>query len=457
MRQKILLAASLIILAEGAATSKICAYSDLDAVKTQEITTYENENTTDASGGNAAENQDTDSGNDEPGVINPVVTGYQVTETERGLRCTYNGGEQRKVHLTIKRVGNEYTVTPRPLAGSRVYYFDVNGYGKQVTDEKIVAITYKNRVDDFYVKKGRVATAANPYYIVYRNYMYFVRSTGRATKSLPESRTENYRRLVNNVCYNVNYRTARVSVFTGMYHGSCYKAGKPATGWQTCNGKKFYCKKGVPVKGRRKIEGKWYYFNFRGAMATKDITENGVAYYIDKYDNLEAYAKGGSYYKPEGTRMSVTEQEDYITLRTARGIVRRITTSTMSSEQKLKVCFDWVIHFPYNRHRIPFPASNPAWVPLYANDHFLRGGGDCHADAAAFAYLARAIGYTDVYVCLDARLENSSHHAWTMINGLYYDPLFSEAKDYNRYYAASSYELHPIHKQQVGVGYVGEE
>lgn len=182
MRRKVLLAASLLILAEGAATSKICAYSNLDAVKTQEITTYENENTTEDSG-----------------ELKPVVTGYQVTETESGLRCTYNGVEQKKVHLTIKRVGNEYTVTPRPLAGSRVYYFDVNGYGKQVTDDRIVTITYKNRVDDFYVKKGRVATAANPYYIVYRNYMYFVRSTGRATKSLPESRTENYRRLVNNV------------------------------------------------------------------------------------------------------------------------------------------------------------------------------------------------------------------------------------------------------------------
>ena len=40
----------------------------------------------------------------------------------------------------------------------------------------------------------------------------------------------------------------------------------------------------------------------------------------------------------------------------------------------------------------------------------------------------------------------NTNHSWAEINGLVYDPLFAEAKNYNKYYGApyGVYELHPI-------------
>lgn len=91
--------------------------------------------------------------------------------------------------------------------------------------------------------------------------------------------------------------------------------------------------------------------------------------------------------------------------------------------------------------------NTPGWPALYANDHFIRGRGNCHADASAFAYLAKALGYTNVYVCTDADGTTwDTPHSWTEINGLVYDPLFAEAKNYSRYYGVSyrTYELSAV-------------
>ena len=228
-------------------------------------------------------------------------------------------------------------------------------------------------------------------------------------------------------------------------------------GWETVGTKKYYYKNGAAQKGRVKIGKKWYFFKSSGVMATKDTKEKKVTYFINKNNNLEAFKKGKNYYKPGGKKMNKEKREDYKTLQRARKIVKKITKSSMTKQQKLKVCFDYVIKFPYKRCRIPFPANDKSWVSLYANDHFVRKGGDCHADAAAFAYLAKACGYKDVYVCIDAKLSNPNHHAWTYVDGLYYDPLFAEAKSYSAYWAAKKVKLIPIVKKRVAVGYVGDK
>ena len=97
--------------------------------------------------------------------------------------------------------------------------------------------------------------------------------------------------------------------------------------------------------------------------------------------------------------MSKTDAQDFQTLLTAKSIVKQITNSRMSQAEKLKKCFDWVISKPYVTRRTF--ANTAGWPALYANDHFLLGGGNCFADAAAFAYLAKALGYKKVYVCVD--------------------------------------------------------
>ncbi len=247
------------------------------------------------------------------------------------------------------------------------------------------------------------------------------------------------------------------ALFTGKYSGKFYKKGVPAKGWFTYSKKKYYCKSGVPVKGFKKISKKWYLFKSTGVMATADAKYKKVQYYLNKNNNVEAYKKGKVYYKPTGKKMSAAVRDDYTTLRTARKIVKKITNDSMTQEQKLKVCFDYIIKMPYKRYRMPFPAKNKSWVSLYANDHLVRKGGDCHADAAAFGYLARACGYKTVYICLDAKLANPTHHAWTKVGSKYYDPLFAEAKNYKKYWAAKSYPLTAITTKKIAPGYIGDK
>lgn len=221
--------------------------------------------------------------------------------------------------------------------------------------------------------------------------------------------------------------------------------GHPQKGWYTTRkGKKKYYRNKNCLTGLQKIRKNYYYFDDRGIMQTGTIKVKKTTYYLDEKGVLEAYQKKSNYYHANGKKMSKTESLDFRTLQTAKSIVRKITNPHMSQEQKLKKCFDWVISKPYITRRT---FSNTAgWPAVYANDHFLLGGGNCFADAAAFAYLAKALGYKKVYVCVDCDGSGGRGHSWTEINGLAYDPLFAEAKSYSANYGVpyGTYILHPI-------------
>lgn len=222
-----------------------------------------------------------------------------------------------------------------------------------------------------------------------------------------------------------------------------HRQGSMLTGWKKLEkGKSYFNKKGVRVTGVRKIDGKYYYFSKHGLMRTGTVRDGKVTYYLDDKGRMEARKKGTQYYRPNGKAMTQVKARDYDILLKAREILARITTPKMSKSQKLKTCFDWVIRHPYVTRR-GF-TSQEGWPAIYADDIFSLGGGNCMSDASAFAYLARAIGYKEVYVCADA-LFNSAH-AWAEIGGKVYDPLFAEAKNYNNNYAASYgvYILHPV-------------
>nr|MCR4594977.1 hypothetical protein [Clostridiales bacterium] len=53
---------------------------------------------------------------------------------------------------------------------------------------------------------------------------------------------------------------------------------------------------------------------------------------------------------------------------------------------------------------------------VYANDMFVKRAGNCFSYASAFAYMAKAIGYENVYVC------SGQSHGWAEINGRVFDP-----------------------------------
>ena len=216
-------------------------------------------------------------------------------------------------------------------------------------------------------------------------------------------------------------------------------------GWKKfSNGRSYFDANGVRATGLKKIGKYTYYFNGKGIMQTGTVKVKNNTYYLKDNGQMEARKTGSKYYNASGKAMSKVQANDFETLQRAKGIVKKITTSKMTKSEKLKKCFDWVISKPYVTRRT---FSNTAgWPAVYANDHFVMGGGNCFSDAAAFAYLAKALGYTKIYVCVDSDGRGGSGHSWAEINGLVYDPLFAEAKSYSKNYGVKYgvYILHPI-------------
>lgn len=205
---------------------------------------------------------------------------------------------------------------------------------------------------------------------------------------------------------------------------------KVLKGW---HGKRYYVN-GKYVVGKKKIKKKYYVFGKNGKVRKKTTKIGNTTYYLNSKSKLEAYKTKKTYYFPSGKKMKSYQKNDYLTFCKARKIVKRITKKKMSKKKKLSICFNWVRRKPYLTHRRFYPSKG--WMATYANDHFKRGGGDCHADGSALAYLARAIGYKKVYACLDSSGYTNQGHCWTEINGRVFDPLFIErGKRYKNYNA----------------------
>lgn len=225
----------------------------------------------------------------------------------------------------------------------------------------------------------------------------------------------------------------------------------PQNGWYKLkNGQKKYFKDGKYLVGRQKIGKTVYFFNKNGIMQKKNTTYQKVTYYIEKNGRVLGWKKGKTYYDANGKRLNKDETNEFRASQNARKIVAKITNSKMSKSQKLKVCFDWVMSKYYHTWR-RFDQGGKAWYAVNANDHFERGRGNCVADASAFAYLAKVLGYEKVYVCADGKRSNRNAHAWAEINGRVYDPLFAQAKSYSKNYGVSykTYGLSRVYRVKI--------
>lgn len=240
---------------------------------------------------------------------------------------------------------------------------------------------------------------------------------------------------------------------TGMrkIHGDIYyfnPKGFMRTGWIIYNNKKYYFgSNGKRYSGVKKINGKYYYFSDKGVLRRTTVTEGKNTYYCTEHGVLEAQKIGGNYYYANGKKMDSAKAYEYETLLRARSVVAEITNANMSKSQKFETCFNWVIKHYYATRRVFM--NQTAWPALYANDYLIpSGGGNCFSDGCAFAYLAKALGYKNVYVCVDTDELGDSGHCWAEIDGLVYDPLFAEAKNYYEYYGATyaSYGLTAIRR-----------
>ncbi len=182
------------------------------------------------------------------------------------------------------------------------------------------------------------------------------------------------------------------------------------------------------------------------------ITESGSTYYIDGAGQIVCGWKklGESYYyfdrkngkmaadcmvdgiqlKKDGRAAATAADVQKIqTMIKARSIVLQITRPEDTLEQKIKKCFLWIFQFPYRQYRRLNPIYRQAgWEVTFANDIFDRHQGCCVSEASATAFLFHECGCETVYVATD------TGHAWVELNGRVYDPLFAEARGFDRYY-----------------------
>lgn len=128
-------------------------------------------------------------------------------------------------------------------------------------------------------------------------------------------------------------------------------------------------------------------------------------------------------------------------------IIATVTNASMTQDQKLAACYNYVMaSTSYQRsHEVP----SGDWTVPYAMQVYTTGTGNCYKYAAAFAYLAKALGYETKVITgeVHAARGGTTPHSWVeiFINGGWYvfDPELQDAKpNYNLY--MKTYQTYPI-------------
>ena len=197
---------------------------------------------------------------------------------------------------------------------------------------------------------------------------------------------------------------------------------------------------GRMLYGAQKIGGTWHYLKpGSGALAGTGVFEttvdgtSGYWYFvngkIEQRINRAVTYNGADWNVMSSRATRVSSNEDRALFKALK-VVASITNDSMTKAQKLKRSFDHIKTYSESSPWIP-DYKGIDWPQKYANNMFDRKTGDCLSYAAAFAYMAKACGYTTVYGCHDGA------HGWAEIDGLVYDPEWSKHMFYSTFYGIS--------------------
>lgn len=225
------------------------------------------------------------------------------------------------------------------------------------------------------------------------------------------------------------------------------------TGWVKKDGKIYYYNAaGAMLTGRKKVNGKVFYFSKkkknRGALQTGLVKIGKKEYYFKKTGALGdigsgvdgwvsikkrgyCYCVGGKiqkknmiqdYYLKSNGAMNSASKKMY---KLVKKTVNKLVSNSMTQEQKLRACYKYLCSstFTYVTKR-PFSYAKN-WRLTYGYEMLTTHSGVCYNFAAALAYMARYVGYTDVKAIAGELLYLDGHwdlHSWTKINigGKYY-------------------------------------
>ncbi len=256
-----------------------------------------------------------------------------------------------------------------------------------------------------------------------------------------------------------------------------YINGKLANGTRNVGGTNFVFVDGMLRQGFIKIDGKTYYYDSDGVLQKDGVVGNKTDgyYYADKngvidysFTGIAQNSKGSWYCKKgkvdftfrnavtyggsdwnvlDGKAYKVKTDSDRTLFRAFKELAK-CTNSSMSKSEKLWAAFKYVQGaYTELNPRIPH-YKGVDWPILYANDMFVDRAGNCLSYAAAYGYMAKAIGYENVYAC------HSGGHGWTEINGKVYDPEWGR-HTFDKVYYALDYDTctSPAYKTAISAGY----
>ena len=226
-------------------------------------------------------------------------------------------------------------------------------------------------------------------------------------------------------------------VWSGVFS---FLDGKLLNGYVTIDGKKYYYKNGTLQKNGivGTVSEGLSYADSNGVIngSFTGIAQDKDSYWYLKNGKIDLNAhktlsyNGKNWNVIDGRAKQVKTESDK-TLSRALQLLSKITTEDMTKEKKLKTCFDYIKKaYTELNPRIPHYTGSD-WPIIYANDMFIDGAGNCFSYAACFCYLAKAIGYNNVYAC------TSGGHAWAEIEGKIYDPEWSRHRFGYTYYGMS--------------------
>lgn len=354
--------------------------------------------------------------------------------------------------------GREYIYTVRALSAGGSYISGYNAAGwvnRYTAPPQITEITPMS--GDLHMYWAPVPYAAS--YRVYRK--QYGRSWTTAGVTPKPYFTD--RRVVPGVLYAYTLRTQDEEDQLSSYFVTSdiyYCSGVPADGSFIIDGRTVKFVEGRPQQGFVTIAGKTYYYDKNGVLQKNgvvgsaeegyrvadssgviDMTFSGIAgsgkncmYFVNGKADLTAYLTctyGGSQWNVlAGRAHKVVTEEDKV-LNRAFKLVAKVTTPSMTREQKLRAMWNYVRDaYEEKNPRIPHYRGMD-WPIIYANDMLINGVGNCLSYGAEFCYIATAIGYKDCYAC------HSGGHGWAEIEGLIYDVEWSRHVFTYNYYALS--------------------
>lgn len=229
---------------------------------------------------------------------------------------------------------------------------------------------------------------------------------------------------------NITVPVAKGGVFLVSKRPFQYMVKKLSNTFLSESGNTYYIDQaGAIVHGWKQIGSDYYYFD----------RENGKMHFGCQVDDI--------YLKENGAAVKTAAYVQKIqTMIKARALVEQVTNASDSMSQKIEKCFRWIFQFPYHQYRLLQPIYKQAgWEVTFANDIFDHHQGCCVSEASALAFMFHECGYKTVYVACD------TGHAWVELDGRVYDPLFAEARGFDRYYnvSYSSYGLYAVLKRKI--------